>query len=135
MQIIKSPFKKIGRTDLGMIWRPFVGVSLLSKARKEWWPVEMLVDSGADYTMLPRRYADNLEIDLNVECSSITTSGIGGAETVYIYKGLEIKIGNWQKKVPVGFLERDDVPALLGRLDCLEVLEIILKNYQTTLKK
>ncbi|MBU2579006.1 retroviral-like aspartic protease family protein [Patescibacteria group bacterium] len=134
MQIIKSPFKEIGKTDLGIIKRPFVNVSLLHKERKEWWPVEMLADSGADYTMLPKRYADNLGIDLNIGCSSITTSGIGGAKTVYIYKGLEIKIGNWRKKIPVGFLERDDVPPLLGRLQCLEVLEIIFKKHQTIFK-
>lgn len=135
MQIIKSPFKKIGKTDLGIIWRPFVNVSLLSEERKEWWPIEMLADSGADYTILPKRYADNLGIDLNIDCSSITTSGIRGSETVYIYKKLKIKINNWQKEIPVGFLERDDVPPLLGRLNCLEVLEVIFKKHQTIFKK
>lgn len=135
MQIIKSHFKNIGKTKLGDIWRPFINVSLLSKKKKEWWPIEMLVDSGADYTMLPRRYAENLGIDLNINCSTITTSGIGGAETVYIYNNMEIKIGDWQKKIPIGFLERDDIPALLGRLKCLEVLEIIFKQYWTIANK
>lgn len=135
MQIIKTPFKKIGKTELGLISRPFIDVSLLAKGKKEWWPVEMLVDSGADYTMLPKRYAEIIGIDLNIDCSSITTSGIGGAETVYLYKNLEIKIGNWKKKIPVGFLERDNIPALLGRLQCLEILEIIFKEHQTIFNK
>lgn len=135
MQIIKSHFKNIGKTKLGVIWRPFINVSLLSKKKQEWWPIEMLVDSGADYTMLPRRYAENLGIDLNINCSTITTSGIGGAETVYIYNNMEIKIGDWQRKIPIGFLERDDIPALLGRLKCLEVLEIIFKQYWTVINK
>jgi len=135
MQITQIPFKKIGKTELGMISRPFIDVALLSKIRQIWWPIEMLVDSGADYSMLPRKYADNLEIDLNADCTPLTTSGIGGSETIYLYKGLKIKINNWQKKIPVGFLERDDVPPLLGRLQCLESLEVIFKEHQTILKK
>ncbi len=135
MQIINAPFKKVGKTKLGLISRPFVEVLLLIKTKTEWWPVEMLVDTGADYTMLPKRYAEILGIDLNIDCSTITTSGIGGAETVYIYKNLEIKIGKWNKKIPVGFLERDDIPALLGRLNCLEILEVIFKKHRTIFKK
>ena len=29
-------------------------------------------------------------------------------------------------KVPVGFLERDDLPSLLGRLSCLEEFRLVL---------
>lgn len=136
MSIIANfPFKKIGKTDLGIVYRPFINALVFSSQREKWIPIEMLADTGADYTMLPRRYADILGIDLNIDCSPSTTTGIGGSETVYFYKFLKIKIGNWQKKIPIGFLERDDIPAILGRLKCIEIIEAIFKNRQIIFKK
>lgn len=129
--MIKFPFKKVGETSLGMIWRPFIQIMAFSKLKQIWIPIEVLVDTGADYTMFPKKYTEILGIDTNTDCSAITTSGIGGSETVYAYKNLEIKINNWQKQIPVGFLERNDIPAVLGRLKCLEGLELIFKNHQT----
>ncbi len=135
MLIARFPFKKIAKTDLGEIYRPLADVLVFSAKRKSWIPITMLVDSGADYTMLPKKYAEILGIDLNVDCRPSTTSGIGGSETVYFCRALNLKIDKWQKKVPVGFLERDDIPALLGRLGCLEDIEVIFKNRQTIFKQ
>lgn len=124
MPLIKSPFTFIGKTNLGKIYRPYAIVLVFSKLRNNWLPIEMVVDTGADYTLFPKRYAEILGIDLNLDCQPETTLGVGGSETVYQHKNLPIKIGNWKKKIPAGFLERDDVPSLLGRLDCLELLKL-----------
>lgn len=133
MEIIKVPFTNIGKGLIGIISRPYIPVSLFSVKRKDWIFVSMLVDSGADYTLLPRKYSIGLGIDLSKDCIAETTLGVGGSETIYIYKELKIKINNWQKKIPVGFLERDDVPPLLGRMQCLEALEVTFKKHQTFL--
>lgn len=133
MEIAKFPFKLIGKEYLGTIFRPYATVSIQGEMKK-WFLVEMVVDTGADYTLLPRRYAQLLGIDLS-RCISKTSLGVGGSETVYLYKNLLIKIGDWQKKTPVGFLERDDIPALLGRLECLEALKIIFENFETKFEK
>ena len=130
-EIAAFPFTFIGKTNLGKIFRPYAIVLAYSKARKKWQPVEMVVDSGADYTLFPKKYAAVLGIDLSRECTAETTLGVGGAETVYQYKHLPMKIGNWQKSVPVGFLERDDIPALLGRLSCLETFLVQFKNKES----
>ena len=90
----------------------------------------MVIDSGADYTLLPKRYAGILGINLtdsNVE----STIGVGGSETVYQYQNLTVKIGDYQIRIPAGFLERDDLPSLLGRLDCLEKFRLIFENKQS----
>jgi len=135
MQINKFPFTKVSRSYFGTIYRPYIDpVWLFSEKRNDWIFSRMIVDTGADYTLLSRRYAINLGIDLIKECLAETTLGVGGSETVYLYKNLKIKIGNIEQIIPVGFLERDDVPPLLGRLKCLEDLEVILKNHQTILK-
>lgn len=129
------PFTFIGKTSLGTIYRPYAVVLAYSKARKKWQPVEMVVDTGADYTLFPKRYAAILGIDVSRECAAETTLGVGGAETVYQYRNLGLRIGSWEKKIPVGFLERDDVPALLGRLDCLELFHLRFKNRQSIFGK
>lgn len=91
----------------------------------------MIIDSGADYTLFPKKYAQILGVDLLNDCLVETTLSIGGAETVYQYKNLLIKIGSWEKQIPVGFLERNDLPALLGRLECLESLRLTFDDKES----
>lgn len=125
-KIASFPFNFIGNTKLGKIYRPYAIVSVYSKIRKKWQPLEMIIDSGADYSLFPKKYALIFGINLNTECNVETTLGIGGSETVYQYKKLPVKIGSWIEDIPVGFLERDDIPPLLGRLNCLENFRLIL---------
>lgn len=74
-----------------------------------------------------------LGIDL-AACVPTTTFGVGGSETVRLYKSLNVRLGDWRAKVPAGFLERDDVPALLGRLRFMEALEVVFKDFTTTFR-
>lgn len=131
MRLTQFPFARIGRGPLGEIFRPYAKVLVFAKKKKLWFPVNMVVDSGADYTLLPRKYAIVLGIDLTEDCIAETTLGVGGSETVYLYKKLLVKMDNWQKEVPVGFLERDDIPALLGRLNFMEILKVTFEDYKT----
>jgi hypothetical protein len=130
-RITQFPFVKVGRGPLGEIFRPYAKVLIFAKKKKMWLPVNMVVDSGADYTLLPRKYALILEVDLGKGCLVETILGVGGSETVYLYRKLLIKIGNWQNEILVGFLERNDIPALLGRLEFMENLRVIFENHRT----
>ncbi|OGG00779.1 hypothetical protein A3D78_06270 [Candidatus Gottesmanbacteria bacterium RIFCSPHIGHO2_02_FULL_39_14] len=127
-QIVSFPFKFIGQTKLGKIYRPYAIVEIFSKKRNKWQPIEMIIDSGADYTLLPKRYAVILGVDLITDCWVEVTLGVGGSETVYQCKNLLLKINNFKQEVPAGFIERDDLPPLLGRLGCLEDFKLIMKN-------
>ena len=132
MQKVASfPFTFIGATKMGKIYRPYAVISVFSLLRNKWESLEMIIDSGADYTLLPNKYAEILVINLLKDCKTEMTLGVGGAETVYQYKGLEIKIGNLEMTIPVAFLERNDVPALLGRLNCLENLSLTFQNKES----
>lgn len=136
MLIAKFPFLKIGSGPLGEIYRPYAEVSLFSDKRDKWFKANMVVDSGADYTLLPKIYAFVFEVDLASECTAETSIGVGGSETVYLHKrGVLLKIGNWEKRIPVGFLERDDIPPLLGRLECMEALRVVFDNFETRFEK
>lgn len=136
MRLLSSPFDYRGEGYLGKIYRPYIQILLTSKNIDELIPVEVLVDTGADYTLLPKRYADLLNINLLKECRVDKTQGIGGEEKIYLCKNLVVlKISDFKKKIPVGFLERDNIPPLLGRLEALEVLVLVMKNRTTILER
>lgn len=135
MRLTSTPFSFRGKGYLGTIYRPYLKIYISSQKIDEWIPIEVVVDTGADYTLLPKSYAQIIAIDLEKECLLDKTFGVGGKEHVYLCKkGVRMKIGNWEKNTPVGFLGRDDVPALLGRLGCLELLNVMMENHTTVLE-
>ena len=129
MPVIFS-FRKIRSEVFRFIYRPYADVYLQKKDKSGWRLATMVVDTGADYTILPSTYAESLGIDLAKDCMPQTTHGIGGPETVFIYKGLIVKLANYQRKIPVGFLERADVPPLLGRHEFLETFRVVFEKHR-----
>lgn len=135
MRILSSPFSFRGSGYLGSIYRPYVQLLISSDRIDQWIPIEMVVDTGADYSLFPKRYAELLGINIEKECFKQITYGVGGKEKIHLYKkGVKVKRGGWQERMPVGFLSRDDVPPLLGRLKGLEDLILIMKNRTTILE-
>jgi hypothetical protein len=94
----------------------------------------MLVDTGADYTLLPRAYATVLGVSLETQCRRVRTAGIGGTELVHLLPRLSMRLGPWSRRIPVGFLDHDDVPPLLGRVRCLDSFDVRLVRHQTTFR-
>ena len=78
------PFRKEKSTIFGSIYRPIAQVSFWSQRYKVWEEITVIVDTGADYTLLPNYLADMFGIDLETEAQPFSTQGVGGKETVYI---------------------------------------------------
>ena len=116
----------------GSVHRPLALVALWSRKTDDWVRVAMLVDTGADYTLLPRVYASHLGIRLDREAQAFDTMGIGGSERVYLVRRWPLHVGPWQRKIPLGFLTRNDVPPLLGRHACLETFKLTFFRHSTT---
>lgn len=130
---VTFPFKEYPSSVFGKMRRPVAQVSFQHKIDKSWQPVTMLVDTGADYTLLPRFLASTLGVVLSRDCRVIHTSGVGGASRVYMLKKkIDVKIGNYTREVPVGFLASDDIPPLLGREKFLETFKVTLEKFSTT---
>lgn len=129
MKKVSFPFSYIGKNDFGKFYRPTAIVYFLSFVDKEWYMVPMVVDTGADYTTLPKKYAKIFGIDLEQDCAKEEMGGIGGTEIVYQFKGLKMKIGDIEKIIPVGFLGNGNVPPLLGRLRCLEDMKLVFEKF------
>jgi len=92
----------------------------------------MLVDTGAHYTLLPRVYAALLGVRVQRDCRRVRTAGIGGDERVYLLPQLQMRVGPWLRQIPVGFLNHDDVPPLLGRARCLDTFDVCFEGRRTT---
>jgi len=89
----------------------------------------MVVDTGADVTLLPRWLARVLNVDLKIDCRPIEMSGIGGNETVWLARHMRARLGPWQRWIPLGFLERDDILPLLGRKDFSETFRMVFERH------
>lgn len=127
-------FKRVGISPFGPIDRPLIDVFFQAQDSHRIVPVKIIVDTGADYTLLPARYADLLAVSIKKECKKSISQGIGGKEAVYLCeKKIKIFINRWSADIPIGFLQRDDIPPLLGRLLCLEKISVLMRRKITFL--
>ena len=125
-------FERVFSPIFGTVHRPVAWIEFFSKSTNEWVGVWMIVDSGADYSLLPKYMSSYLGIDLKKDCEHFSTIGIGGKETVHLLKKTKVRLGDWELIVPVGFLERDTVPPLLGRQDFMEKFATLFFDRQTS---
>ena len=118
---VSFKFEDVGNSVFGHIYRPIAKVNLASPSSENKIDVWMIIDTGADYTILPRHISQILRISLEQDCISDTTFGIGGNQKIYFYKAkVTAKIGKLERKIPLAFFDSNEVPALLGRLGFLE---------------
>lgn len=96
----------------------------------------MIVDTGADYSILPRHFSEKLRISLEKDCLKDTTVGVGGKQTIYFYKKkIKVTIGHLERKVPIAFFDSNEIPALLGRLGFMETFDVeFLKTHAVVFK-
>lgn len=128
--VLKFPFKVEKSSILGTVHRPIARVFLQAKEiqRRQWIEIWMIVDTGADYTLLPRFMADKLGVNLEKDCKIFNTYGVGGGERVYFLPKIKAKLGNWERIIPIGFLERNEIPPLMGRHLFLETFETLFST-------
>ena len=129
-------YEYLGKGKFGQLSRPVAKVSFLSKEGK-WIEFSMVVDTGADFSILPRYIARILKISLETDCVEDETIGIGGEQKIYFLKQkIKVKIGNMEREVPIAFFANNDVPPLLGRLGFLEIFETtFVKNKKLVFKE
>jgi len=129
------PFKYITTNSFGKIFRPHAEIAVFSKSHNIYVKRTLIVDTGADFTIFPRKNAFLFGIDLQKEATAEESSGIGGRETIFLYRNLPIMIGDVKLTIPVGFLNRNDVPALLGRQACLELFRLSFERHRTIIQR
>lgn len=127
---ISFPFKEEKSPIFGIIRRPIAEVFLKDKIHDLWQPVNMIIDTGADYTLLPQFLAAELGVELTKDCRTVITQGVGGTSKVYLLKKkIEARIGELKRQIPLGFLDSDYIPPLLGRQEFLETFKVVFEKF------
>jgi hypothetical protein len=129
---IKFPYEKEKSKIFGVIRRPIAQASFWSRKYDRYLDFTLIIDTGADYTILPHSKAVDLGINLSGECIHFRTSGIGGSESVFLLPEIKMRLGSKEIVVPIGFLKRDDIPPLLGRYKCLDIFSVLFSEFTTT---
>jgi len=129
------PFQYVTTNRFGKVFRPYAKIQVFKKDLGVFVERVLIVDTGADFTIFPRKDAFLFGIDLDKETIKEETFGVGGREKIFLYKNLKIKLGAVELSIPAGFLNRNDIPALLGRQQFLELFKVSLVNYKTTFEK
>jgi len=91
----------------------------------------MVVDTGADYCVLPASIALDLGIELR-HLERWQAVGIGGKQRVLLHRRVRLRLGPWEFVAPAGFVEREDLPPLLGRYRSLDAFDVRFRNFLTT---
>lgn len=133
---VRFPFENVGKSFFGFVHRPVAKASFKSIKGNIWTDTWMVVDSGADFTILPRYLSSDLEVSLETDCIKDTTVGVGGKQALYLCKKkIKAKLGPYEINVPLAFLDSNEVPALLGRLGFLETFDTeFLKSHIVVFK-
>ena len=130
-------FEDDGEMFFGKVRRPIANVAFQSPKSLIWVKTQLVVDTGADFTILPRHIAELLSISLEHDCVRDATFGIGGEQVIYLCKTrIRTKIDSMEREVPLAFFDSNEVPAIMGRLGFFETfntefrkeLKIIFKD-------
>ena len=133
---VKFKFENAGNSFFGTVYRPIAKVSFKSPKNNIWTDAWTIVDTGADFTILPRYLSQDIGISLENDCIKDRTRGVGGEQAIYLYKyKVRAKIGKLERNIPLAFLDSNEVPALLGRLGFLETFDTeFLKSHDVVFK-
>ncbi|OGK15745.1 hypothetical protein A2774_00680 [Candidatus Roizmanbacteria bacterium RIFCSPHIGHO2_01_FULL_39_12c] len=121
---VKFDYENGEKSYFGQVFRPVAKVSFKIPKKELWIETWMVVDTGADFSILPSYLSNDLQISLEHDCIKDITMGVGGNQTIYLLKSrITAKIGEIKRKVPIGFLDRNEVPPILGRQGFLETFD------------
>lgn len=113
------------RTVKSSNWQPKYSVTLsYQEARK----LKILVDSGADFCLMPKQLGLDLGYGVGSEEVMSKAEGVGG-EVDYVLRRVELSIDNHTLTVPIAWLQTDDaVECLLGREVVFDKFDIEFKQ-------
>lgn len=108
----------------GNIKRPRIEIEIFSSKKDRWvWLDEVLVDTGADFCVLPRFLGNILVKDITkgryVEIKGV----VPGVKLIAYLHTQRIKLGELEFIAPVAIADSDDVPAIFGRIKSLDLFD------------
>jgi len=113
------------RTVRASNWQPKYLVTLSHQNTRQ---LKILVDSGADFCLMPRQLGIDLGYGINIEEVMSKAEGVGG-EVDYVLRRVNVSIDGNILTVPIAWLQTDDAAeCLLGREVIFDRFDIEFKQ-------
>ena len=125
--MIEFEFEKRQTQKLGEILKPIVPVTIIGPKRSL--NIFMLLDSGADLSLLPYSVGETIGLELDIENRS-EVQGIGEGSVPYILTAVKLQIQDIEILVRVGWALIEEVPFILGRLDVFQNFSIEFRQFE-----
>jgi hypothetical protein len=91
--------------------------------------VFMLLDSGADLSLIPYSAGEAIGLELDMENRS-EVQGIGEGSIPYILSEVKIEIGVVEASVRIGWALIEEIPLILGRLDVFQQFSVEFREFE-----
>ncbi len=124
---VEYRFKKTHSPLLGTTYRPFVSLKLVGPTHYVLLE-DVLVDSGADVSVIPRDVGEALWADITrgkyVEIQGIVPS----TKLIAYLHSVKMIFGPWTFQARIAVADSNNVPPVLGRCEALDRFLVCLQN-------
>ncbi len=119
---MKFKYKAKESRIVGRILKPIIDIEILSDGGFWYGIDEILVDTGADITLIPRYVGEEIVNEIK-SGEKATIKGITPFELdVYIHK-LKLRVADKEFETKVAIAESNEVPVVLGRFESLDLFK------------
>jgi len=125
--MIEFPFFKRHSEKLGDILKPVIPVSLIGPKYRV--KLFMLLDSGADISMIPYSVGETIGLELDMATRS-EVQGIGEGSVPYVLGQVTLEIEKFNVSARIGWALIEEVPFILGRLDIFKALAVEFREFE-----
>lgn len=112
-------------TNTGPFLTPYCWIEIKTTYNHIWRKYKFLLDTGADYTSVPKFLSEVIGYDLKKAKQEIMYTANNEPMVTYLGK-INIKIDSLEITLPCAFTDKNDTPFLLGRAGLIERFEILL---------
>lgn len=121
---IEFPLHEI-ETQFGSLLDPTIELPV--KTPRGFRLFSFIVDSGADFTMMPRSVSEQLGINLEA-ARELKVAGVEGTLISAWLSEIELNIGDSLLRLPCLFSSKEDTPYLLGRMGFFHRFNVTFDN-------
>jgi hypothetical protein len=89
----------------------------------------MLLDSGADLSLIPYSVGEAIGLELDMENRG-EVQGIGEGSIPYLLSQTRIKIGDVETSIRIGWALIEEVPLILSRLDVFKQFSVDFREFE-----
>ena len=121
MPALSFPYVEGASVIFGTVLRPLVSLEVYSELLEQWVLLEnLLADTGADISVLPRPLGELLIGDITVGRYS-PLSGINPSAVLPAFIHIvQVRLGDAEFEMPVAIADSSLIPPVLGRRDALD---------------